>query len=116
MSYGEHEKNAYDNRSISSLDITTFYLLSTVMRRKSSWFGHACRHDMLSKIILQGTADGSCRRGRPRKPRRDDIKEWTGQLLLPLLRIADDRSRWATIALEASVGVPERRLGVMGVS
>ena len=28
-------------------------------------------------------------------------------------RITDDRSRWATITAEASVGVPQRRLGVM---
>ena len=27
---------------------------TTVKRRKLSWFGHVCRHDML-KIILQGT-------------------------------------------------------------
>ena len=33
-----------------------------------------------------------------------------------LLHIADDRSRWATITAEASVGIHQRRLGVTGVS
>ena len=37
---------------------------------------------------------------------RDKIKELTGQSLSLLLRIADDKSRWVTIAAEASVGVP----------
>ena len=49
--------------------------------------------------------------------RGDNIQTLTDQSLSSLLRIADDRSRWATIAAEASVvGSPKRRLGVMGVS
>ena len=47
---------------------------------------------------------------------RDNIKEWTGQSLSSLLHIADNRSRWAAITTEASVGVPQRRLGVTGVN
>ena len=48
-------------------------LLSTVKRRKLSWFGHICRHDTLLKFMLQGYVDGRRRRGRPRK-------SWKGQL------------------------------------
>ena len=44
---------------------------------------------------------------------KDKIKEWTGQSLPSLLRIAHDRRRWAAITAEASVGVLERRLGVI---
>ena len=51
-----------------------------------------------SFTFLQGTGDGSRRRG------RDNIKQWTGQSLSSLLCIADDSSRWATITVEASVG------------
>ena len=40
-------------------------LLSTVKRRKLSWFDHVCHHDTLPKIILHGCVD--------------TIKEWTGQ-------------------------------------
>ena len=41
-------------------------------------------------IILLGTVDGSCRRGRPRKSWGDGIKQWTGQSLSSLSHIADD--------------------------
>ena len=76
----------------------------TVKRRKLSWFGHVCRHDALPKIIAQRTVDGWRHRGRPRKSWKHNIKEWTGQLMLSLLHIAADRSRWAVIT--ASVEVP----------
>ena len=82
-------------------------------RCKLSWFSHVCRLDTLPNIILQGTEDGSRRRGGPRKSWRGNIKEWTSQSMSPLLRIADDGSRWATIA--ESVGVSRRRLGIAGV-
>ena len=42
-------------------------LLSTVKRRKLSWFVHVCRQDTLPKIILQGTVGGSGRGGRSGK-------------------------------------------------
>ena len=46
-----------------------------------------------------------------------NIKEWTGQSMSSLLRIADDRGRWAVIAADASVcWSTQRRLDVMGIS
>ena len=44
----------------------------------------------LPKIMLQGTVNGSCRRGRPRLLRKDNVKKWTGQSVSSLLHIADD--------------------------
>ena len=55
-------------------------------------------------------------RNRPRKPWKNNIKEWTDQSVSPLVRIADDISRWAAIRAEASVGVPQRRLSVTRIS
>ena len=86
------------------------HMLWTVKRRQLSWLDHVCRHDMLPMIILQGYVDERRRRGRPRK----SWKEWTGQSKSSLLRVAEDRRRWAAITAEASVGVPQRRLGVTG--
>ena len=86
-------------------------LLSTVKRRKLSWFGHAA-----TILREQYSVDGSRCRVMPHKSWRDNIKEWTGQLLLSLLCITDDRSQWDAIAVEASVRVPRQHLGVMGVS
>ena len=44
---------------------------------------------------------------------KEQRKKWTGQSIASLLRIADDRSRWAVNTAEASVGVSQRRLGVL---
>ena len=77
-----------------------------VKRRRLSSFGHVCRRDTLPEIILQRTVYGSRRRGVRGKSWKDNIKEWTGQSMSSSLRIADDRSRWAVITAEASIGVP----------
>ena len=87
-------------------------VLSTVKRRKLSRFGHACRNDMLPKIILHGSVERRRRRGRPRKSRKDNIKEWTGQSMSSLLRIAEDMRRCVATTAEASVRHQRRRLGV----
>ena len=50
--------------------------------------------------------DGRRRRGKPGKSWKDNIKEWTGQLMSSLLRVAEDRRRWAAITVEAPVGYP----------
>ena len=89
-------------------------LPSTVKRRKISQFGHVCRHDTLPKITLQGPVGGSLRRVRSRKSWNDGIKEWTGQSISSLLRIANDRGRWTVIAEDAFVGAPQRCLGATG--
>ena len=101
----EHKTNECIWKQVNILAGCQGLLLSAVKRRKLPWFGHVCCHDKLSKIILQGILDGSLRRGRPRKSRKDSIKEWTGQSMSSLLGIADDRGRWAVTAADASVGV-----------
>ena len=42
-------------------------LLATVKRRQLKWYGHVTRSDGLTKVILQGTVEGSRRRGRPKE-------------------------------------------------
>ena len=103
ISYSEHKTNEYEWQHFDILAGRQELLLSTVKRHKLSWFG---RHDTLPNIILQGTVDGNRRRGRLRKLWMDNIKEWTGQSMSSLMRIADDRGRFAVIAAAASVGVP----------
>ena len=72
ISYIEHKTNEYIWQRQE-------LLLSTVKRRKLTWFGHVCRHDTLPNIIQQVTVAGRRRRGRLRKSWKDNIKEWTGQ-------------------------------------
>ena len=110
MSYRERKTNEYVWQQVSVLPGPQELLLSTVERRKLSWFGHVCRHDTLPKVILQGSVDGRRRRSRPRKSWKDSIVEWTGQPMSSLLRVPEDRRRWAAITAESSVGC----LGVTG--
>ena len=88
MSYREHKTKRIwmaINHQMQEL------LTSTIKRRKLWSFSHVCHHDMLQKI-MQETVDGSHRRGRPHKSWKDTIKEWTGQSMLSLVHIMDDRS------------------------
>ena len=60
--------------------------LTSVKRRKLKWHGHVTRSSGLAKTILQGTVQGGRRRGRQRKRREDNIKEWTDLQWNRLLR------------------------------
>ena len=114
---GEHKTKEYVWQRVNILAGRQQLLQSRVKRRKLSRFGHVCRHDTPSKIILQGTVDGGRRRrGRPRKSRKDDIMKWTGQSMSSMLCIADDRGRWAVITSDASGGVLQRRLDLTDIS
>ena len=93
ISYREHKTNEYVWQLVDILARRQELLLSTVKRRKLSWLGHVCRHNTLPNIILQRRVDGSRRRGIPRKSWKDNIKEWTGQSMSSLLRIAADRGQ-----------------------
>ena len=74
--------------------LVSFLVLSTIKRHKLSWFGHVRCHDTLPKFSPRETVAGTRRRWRLHKVLRGNIKEWRGQPLSSLLRIADDRSRW----------------------
>ena len=54
-------------------------ILATVNRRKLKWYGQVTRSAGLTKVILQGTVEGSRRRGSPKKSWIDNIAEWTGK-------------------------------------
>ena len=69
-------------------------LLATVKRRKLKWYGHVTRSDGLSKVILQGTVEGSRRRGRPKKSWSDNIAEWTGKSFAETQAMAHNRQEW----------------------
>ena len=71
------------------------------------WSHFACSHRQL-KLWLPVYL------GRPRKSWKDNIKEWTIQSMSSLLRVAEDRRRWAAVTQEASVGVPPTTPGRHG--
>ena len=72
-------------------------LLTTAKTRKLRWFGHVTRSGGLAKTFLQGTVNGTRRRGRQRKRWEDNIREWTGLTLYKAMRETEDRDGWKRI-------------------
>ena len=75
-------------------------LLTMVKKQKFRWYGHISRSSGMAK----GTVNGTRRRGRQKKRRDDNIKEWTGMEVKDSLRAAEDRGRWKdTVATSSKV-------------
>ena len=106
ISYREHRTNESVRQEVEAVCGKFESLLETVKRRKLKWFGHVCRHDSLSKTILQGTVAGGRKRGRPRKSWLDNIKEWTGRSTAQLIRKAEDRPLWTLVTVESCRAAP----------
>ncbi|MGL4418375.1 MAG: reverse transcriptase domain-containing protein [Plesiomonas shigelloides] len=110
ISYREHKTNEYVRNTITSLVGPHEPLLATVKRRKLAWFGHVTRHNTLSKTILQGTLEGSRRRGRQRKNWVANIKEWTKLEMPELLATAQNRTQWRAVSVAAAFRSPQRSI------
>ena len=81
-------------------------LLATVKRRKLKWYGHVTRSDGLTKVILQGTVEGSRRRGRPEKSWIDNIAEWTGKSFAEIQAMAHNRQEWRELTRKSVMTRP----------
>ena len=90
--------------------MTYEYLLATVKRRKLKWYGHVTRSDGLTEVILQGTVEGSRRRGRPKKSWSDNIQEWTGKSFAETQAIAHHRQEWRELTRKSTMTRPLRLL------
>ena len=108
VSYREHKTNAFIRECIENLAGPQEPLLATIKRRKLSWFGHVNRHNNLPKTIMQGTVEGSRRRGRQRKSWFDNIREWSQRTLPELLRLSEDRTTWKALARRTALISPRR--------
>ena len=82
-------------------------LLNMVKKQKLRWYGHISRYFGMAKTILQWTVKGARRRGRQKKRREDNIKEWTGMRFGDSLRAAEDTEDWNDIVATSSM-VPRR--------
>ena len=58
ISYLERKTNEFVRARVQSFVGPRELLLATVKRCKLQWFGHATRHNPVSKTILQGTVEG----------------------------------------------------------
>ena len=73
-------------------------LMSIVKKRKLRWYGHMMRSTGLSKTILQGTVEGTRRRGGQRSRCEDDITKWTVLGPVETMRLTMDRHRWTQLS------------------
>jgi len=103
ISYKDHITNEEVRSRIRQADGPYEDLLTTVKRRKLQWYGHVSRSAGLAKVFLQGTVQGSRRRGRQKKRWEDNITEWTGLKMSDTLRRADDRWEWRKLVARSSV-------------
>ena len=67
ISYKDHITNEEVRSQVRALVGPYEELLTTVKKRKLRWYGHVSRSSGLAKTILQGTVNGTRRRGRQRK-------------------------------------------------
>ena len=103
ISYRDHIPNDEVKRRISSEIGTYVDLLTTIKRKKLKWYGHVTRSSGLSKTILQGTVNGSRRRGRQKKKWEDNVTEWTGLELRNTLRSAECRNEWREVVARSTM-------------
>ena len=91
ISYTEHKTNDYARQQADSFAGKQESLLTTVKRRKLSWFGHITRHNTISKSTLQGTLEGT--RRPPEENCLDKMQEWANESLPTLVRTEEDKPR-----------------------
>ena len=114
ISYKDHITNLEVKRRIKEAIGEYDNLLSIVKERKLRWYGHVTRSSGLAKTILQGTVQGSRRRGRQRKRWEDNVVEWTGKSLTSCLRMAENRDQWrrkvksSSLAMQRSKRLSDR--------
>ena len=108
ISWSDRKTNDFVRAQVTSMAGPQEPLLTTIKRRKLTWFGHVTRHNSLPKTILQGTLEGGRKRGRQAKSWLDNIKEWTRMDTPTLIRKAEDRASWRRLAHSASLMSPLR--------
>ena len=81
-------------------------LLATVKRRKLKWYGHVTISDGLTKVILQGTVEGSRRRDNPKKSWIDNIPKWTGKSFAETQAMAHNRQEWRELTRKSVMTRP----------
>ena len=73
-------------------------ILHEISKRKANWIGHIFRRNCLLQRVIEGKIKGGIevtgRRGRRRRRRLDDLKEWKGYSHLK--EEALDRTVWRT--------------------
>ena len=102
ISFKDHDTNKEVCRKIQAAIGEYDKLLTLVKKWKLRWFGHVSKSSGLAKTILQGTVKRK-RKGRHKKRREDNIKEWTGMEFVSSTRAVENRTRGKGIVANSSV-------------
>ena len=106
INYLQMKTNKYVYETIIKLVSKFEPLLSTINRRKISYYGHICRHNSMEKMIMQGKVEVSRIRGRPKKDGMPNITTWTKKKIDELLILTKDRDGWRKCTIVASKIIP----------
>ena len=92
ISYKDHVTNEeVRNRIQNAIGVHDDPLTMVKKRKTQMVWPHLSRSSGMAKTILQATVKGARRRGRQKKRREDNFKEWTGLEFGDSLRAAEDR-------------------------
>ena len=106
ISYKDHVTNEEVRAKIQQAIGPDEDLLMIALRCKLQWYGHVSCSSGLAKTILQGTVKGGRRRGRQRKRREDNIREWTGLEFGKSQRAVESKEKWRKLVAKSSA-VPQ---------
>ena len=112
ISYNDHVTNEEVRRKTQTAIGEYDELLTMAKKRKLRLFGRVSRSSDLAKTILIGTVNGKRKRGRQKKRREDNIKEWTGMDFASSSRAAENWTRWTGVVVKSHV-VRQRPCKVM---
>ncbi|BFZ17725.1 hypothetical protein BsWGS_20764 [Bradybaena similaris] len=82
-------------------------LLTTVKKRKLTWFGYVIRSNGLAKTIVQGTAEGWRRRSRQKRKWVDGVQDWTENTFEQNRLLEHKRKRWRKCVNQSSCRRPK---------
>ncbi len=94
--YRGREKKTNEEEVLEMVD-EQLSIISTIKKRKITYFGHMIRRNNIHSMLLEGPLEGKVRRGRPRTEWITNITEWTGMRYEDLVRLAQDRVKWKVI-------------------
>ena len=99
ISYTDHITNQEVLRRVKERKPS---LVSSLIKRKTQYFGHAIRKDKIQKLLITGKINGRRSRGRPRRTWVGDITIWSRRNLVQCVRMAEDRFYWAKMTADMS--------------
>ena len=85
-------------KSLTKLDDIS----TTIKRMKLTWYGHLRRSSLPAKVVTEGLAHGTRKRGRPSRRWMKDLIEWTGKDIQELAPITYNREEWRQLCKQVS--------------